>query len=166
MEKMEFPWLRDMKEPATTPEIHVSAKHRIWSKLRPHLPQVGVIALVGALALVGRCSSSEADETGQRRSPRPEILMMSLVAIPKGHVIPVGALTEVALKPGALSKTQRLRALLPDHIPKLHHEIVAKRDIAPQTPIFWTDLMLKPQPRSPATRTGVRIHFEREEEKP
>jgi len=163
MEKMEFPWLRDTVTPvplAPAPEAELSRTRRYFKRLRPHLPKIGLAALLLGLAVAGRVSSSP-DRSPARRSAEPEILVMSMVAIPKGHPIPLEALSEVSVRAGSLSKAQRLRALLPEHLSKLRYAIVAKKDIAPQTPIFWTDLMLKTGAlRSPRANSKTRIYFD------
>jgi hypothetical protein len=158
MEKMEFPWLREVPEPVSLPPEQ-RASPRVLEWLRPHSTKIALGALIVLLAIVGRCSNSPA-ATSQRTATRDEALVISLVAIPKGHRIPVEALSEIRLSRNTLTKTQRLRALLPEHLPKLRYDIVAKRDIAPQTPVFWTDLMLKPNTIPPKGVRRVRVVFD------
>src|SRR5690606_26112182 len=116
----------------------------------------GIGILIIGLALMGRCSNA-GPKAQSTRSPRPApyTLMMRLVAIPKGHRILPAALSEVHVHANTLSKAQRLRALSPEHLPKLNHSIVAKKDIPPQTPIFWSDLMLEGPSRGRRAKTRV-----------
>jgi hypothetical protein len=155
---MEFPWLRELPEPVKAP-ADIESAPRALDWIKPHSTKIALATLVLTLALVGRCSNSPSTPS-PKASPREEALVISLVAIPKGHRIPVEALSEIHLSRGSLTKTQRLRALLPEHLPKLRYDIVAKRDIAPQTPLFWTDFMLKPaiNPRKSSRR--VRVVFD------
>jgi hypothetical protein len=164
MEKMEFPWLRELPEPIKAP-VEQSPSPRILMWLRSHSTQISMAAAVILLALVGRCSNSP-EAKFEQAPTRKEILVMSLVAIPKGHRIPVEALSEVQLSKGSLTKTQRLRALLPEHLPKLRYDIVAKRDIAPQTPLFWTDLMLQSNLNPQRRPRRVRIVFDETRSQP
>jgi hypothetical protein len=164
MEKMEFPWLRELPEPLKLPAEQASTPVvLLW--LKSHSTKLAMASAVLVLALVGRCSNAPAAKPNQA-ALREDILVISQVAIPKGHRIPVEALSEVHLSKGSLTKTQRLRALLPEHLPKLRYDIVAKRDIAPQTPLFWTDLMLQPNISPQRRSRRVRVVFDESRSQP
>ncbi|MEO6460115.1 MAG: hypothetical protein ABIO95_06670 [Bdellovibrionota bacterium] len=163
MEKVEFPWLKELTPLGAVSEVPRTRRDRFLAYpavtfLRPHASKIALLSLLIALALLGRCTNSHAQDT--KPEENPDLLLMSLVAIPKGHLIPTEALSEVPIRAGTLSKAQRLRALVPDHLPRLRYAIVAKRDIAPQTPIFWTDLMLKPAPKSAKSLRKTRVFFD------
>lgn len=163
MEKMEFPWLREIK-PITQEEESEQRPQPLWKKiplmkLRPYAMPLLLMCFIAVLAILGR-SSNSAPTSQNKRGPQSELLVMSLVAIPKGHLIPVEALAEVRVRTNTLSKAQRLRALVPEHLTKITYAIVAKKDIAPQTPLFWTDFMLKQSPRSSPSVRKTRIFFD------
>jgi len=163
MEKIEFPWLREIKPPAPE-DLAINESSFSWrkfpvAKLRPYAVPIIIVTLIAGLALFGRSTKSPDISKGVR-GPQTEMLVMSLVAIPKGHLIPVEALAEVRVRTNTLSKSQRLRALVPEHLPKITYAIVAKKDIAPQTPLFWSDFTLRQSPKSSVSIRKTRIIFE------
>ncbi len=159
MEKLDFPWLKDEPPlPSAQPEP-LSTKERLLSLTRAHLPKIAILGALFGLLTLGKCSS-QAQVRSTPRPPSTFTVMTSLVAIPKGHRLPEEMLSPLEIRASTLSKAQTLKALVPEQITSLRHDVVAKRDIAPHTPIFWTDLSLRSQNSLPISHAqSPRVHF-------
>lgn len=165
MEKIKFPWTEENIEKEKIIEVAEPKFNRIKYKtylrkyliiLKPYFPYF-IILLILILVSKLKADTRLTDKPSERRSA-VVTLVVSHIPIPKGKPIPQEALDLVEVKVSSLTKTQLLKAFTPEQLSKLSHQIVAKKDIPSQVPIFWSDLQLG-IPESVETKKSIKTQI-------
>jgi hypothetical protein len=163
MEKIEFPWLKEDNENhiVSPPAAQKSRAKQIFELTKPYLPYV--ILLVGLFVISQFRASPQTSSSP--RAPQSVAVVMTMIELPKGQIIPREALEVVHVRADKLTKAQQLKVLNPSQLEKLSHRIVAKKDLAPQSPIFWNDLTLVQEERRRAPQEQIQIFFPKQNSK-
>lgn len=151
---VEFPW----RSPYEEPPIPRAATPRNWKTRCQEFKNWGFVALaicVLVLMLLGK--KPTAPQTNPGSGLGQLSIMVPVVAIPKGTSLNVRLLKSVLTTEKSFSKTQLLSVFTEEDVERVDDQLVAKKDLAPYRPIFWTALELKPKPR--ASMPSVQIIY-------
>ncbi|HVJ65520.1 MAG TPA: hypothetical protein VM901_09720 [Bdellovibrionota bacterium] len=159
-ETVEFPWRHPFEDEKANPETtapkveEARAYDKVKARLRPYAPALGILAAIGILVVA----------LGRQAPPDPKIavpsartlsVMVPVVPFPKGTVIEARMLKAVIAPAASFSKTQRLAVFTEDDIARVDDRLVAKKDLPPYRPIFWTSLELKRVPHAAPAKVKI-----------
>lgn len=138
MEKHTFPWTPHEDPPLEEPVKEPTPVEKWKTKLRPLAPY---IALALILLVLGIARSSGGD-TGKAEAPRGVDALVLLSPLKKGARLEEEVIRQIPIDRRDLSKAQMLQLVRPEDLERVAGKVRAKKDIPPQKPLFWSDLMI------------------------
>lgn len=108
---------------------------------------VGVISSVGKKKMVKEVAP-----------PPPITAYVSMWPVKKGDKIDPSLLKAISLSTSGLTKTQKLRLFDAEQFNVSSLRIIAKKDVAPNTPLFWNELELS-QDSEPSSQQPSQIFY-------
>jgi hypothetical protein len=139
------------------PLVGCPAKPPLWKQIswRKYLNYlVPALLLITLLIYAFENARGAERRTETSNSPALEVVV-SPVSIRKGERIPQQLLHSIGVAARDLSKNQKLKVLKAAQLHQISEELVAARDIAPFSPIFWNDLRLGNKKSARSIRTAI-----------
>ncbi len=163
MEKHQFNWISDVTNESNKQVTHLESEQRQPSLKEKAFLTINeykvpiIIALILALLSFGTNSKPIEEKTKSYSAP-PLQAYVSMWPIAKGEKLEPLYLKSIQIKAKGLTRNQQLQLFeVPSLGTSTQDFLVAKKDIPPNKPIFWTDLKIK---RTIApNQTKIRIHY-------
>ncbi len=142
MDEKPFPWTGTFE--SSIPRINeTSAEPRAMIKneagylvfLKKHFPYF-ILAILFLVVLVYH--STAKNEAPTQQEPLDALVLM--IATPKGALIVPESLKLFPVNPKSLTKQQNFQLVSLDDLSKLKGRVRAKKNLAPNKPLFWSDL--------------------------
>lgn len=145
--QVEFPWKTSFEtkiEPTLQKEP--SSKELVIQKIKQHQNVIAIFLAVIFLVMLMKINTPEQTLPTSVSNNLQISIMVPVVAFPKGTPIDPRFLKPVTALSKSFSKAQLLSIFTEEDIDRLDNKLVAKKDLAPYKPIFWTSIEIKPNP--------------------
>jgi hypothetical protein len=136
MERKQFQW-RPVDPPQPVAPAAPPPPETFWQKYRNYAPFV-VFGLVLVVLFVTR-----KPQGAQAKAPEPlpsTDVLIALTPVAKGQRVHLETLRLIPIRSKDLTARQRIQAVRPEDLRKLEGQVRAKKTLAPQQILYWSDL--------------------------
>lgn len=141
MANNQFEWVRQDEQSETTePPSQTVNSNFVVKFLQENKVLIGLLIFILS---VGAISSTSKKVQKTKQAPvTPLTAYVSMWPVRKGDLIETSLLKAVALSPKGLTKKQKLQLFDAEQFNVSDLKLTAKKDIAPNVPLFWNELSL------------------------
>jgi len=167
MENHKFNWLSDTVSIETPNESEAPLQLKPQEKALLLIKEYkGPIIFALILFVLSLASPSNSQNKSKEKKIVPTVsALVSMWPIAKGEEVNISHFKAINLRANNLSKNQRLQLFDAVGVnPQKGERLIAKKDIPPNKPVFWSDLTIKKQTSTRSHRTKIHYGSERAQE--